>query len=479
MSLNLSVEDVPWAILEMVKARILAQRQRKDQPQIRPSLRPRPQFRRFGASSNTWRRPHPAAVASDDKSYIVGHLWSFTDSQPVFNSGVTAGIKNLPGQSNVRAATRESLQIGFQRTTALYCGNGSNHIEIEHGQPNLQLIPLFTGFPNTDPPSTVQANVSFQNYDEARTMILPAGGDRFLIFFFAVNRYASINTAIEVLGDSFYPGTDYEWVTCSQPPAGPSVTISPGYAERELSSFTALTDQSIVKRCFICSNTNIREISFPFSMTSLVDQLLTAPTNETIKCMTSFVSIGISLVRQIVATTTWPVSLVNWEYGNAGFYELLADNTCTPAVFNSCVATLASSLTEWQQRIGSSVKAMPFDLQWLIEDTSAGIYSPATWGSLAELTDKFNSSFPFCYGSWNAEYEEPTYIDSNGNYSYDPALFTQQSEATHNMSINRPSLTASATMTDASLYTVWDWADPDYCYALCKALGFTDADLTP
>lgn len=62
MSLNVSIDDVPFAILEMVKARILAQRQKQQQAKPTAPKGPRPQFRRFGASSKAYRMPRPAAL---------------------------------------------------------------------------------------------------------------------------------------------------------------------------------------------------------------------------------------------------------------------------------------------------------------------------------------------------------------------------------------------------------------------------------
>lgn len=73
MTLNVDLEDVPFAILEAVKARILAGRRRAAEQQQRPkpSTRPRPQQRKFGASSGRWVRPEPAAVPLEE--LLIGH----------------------------------------------------------------------------------------------------------------------------------------------------------------------------------------------------------------------------------------------------------------------------------------------------------------------------------------------------------------------------------------------------------------------
>lgn len=73
---NLDLEDVPFAILEVVKARILANRRRlglsQEQTKPRPSTRPRPQFRKTGASSKGWRKPqHGAGVLGGESGFLL------------------------------------------------------------------------------------------------------------------------------------------------------------------------------------------------------------------------------------------------------------------------------------------------------------------------------------------------------------------------------------------------------------------------
>ena len=76
MTLNINLEEVPFAILEVVKARILANRRRlqQGQQQPRPSLRPKPQFVKQGASSKGWRLPKQAVLA-EESSKKIGVAW--------------------------------------------------------------------------------------------------------------------------------------------------------------------------------------------------------------------------------------------------------------------------------------------------------------------------------------------------------------------------------------------------------------------
>ena len=77
MTLNVNLEDVPWAILEVVKARIMANRKRLEdaqeqslQAQLAASAE-RPQYRSIGASTRRRVDPEPGAV------YVVSGPKSF------------------------------------------------------------------------------------------------------------------------------------------------------------------------------------------------------------------------------------------------------------------------------------------------------------------------------------------------------------------------------------------------------------------
>lgn len=60
-AVNITLEEVPFAILEAVKARVLENRRKlSESSKRRPSTRPEPQFRMFGASDRRWSRPRYA-----------------------------------------------------------------------------------------------------------------------------------------------------------------------------------------------------------------------------------------------------------------------------------------------------------------------------------------------------------------------------------------------------------------------------------
>lgn len=108
MSLNIDLEDVPFAILEAVKARILANRRKlQDQQQRpRPSLRPRPQFAKIGATSKIWRLPKPAAMVEDDSRVL---LVTWSGIQPVLSdSGAVLLYQELDPSSTATTITAGS-----------------------------------------------------------------------------------------------------------------------------------------------------------------------------------------------------------------------------------------------------------------------------------------------------------------------------------------------------------------------------------
>ena len=101
MTLNINLEDVPDAILEAVKARIMANRRRllDQQDQLRqPPLQPKPQFRKFGADSRSWKRPQPAAVASGGSGWLLVPSGPWQESLQGFRC-VVGGLPNVPLQT--------------------------------------------------------------------------------------------------------------------------------------------------------------------------------------------------------------------------------------------------------------------------------------------------------------------------------------------------------------------------------------------
>ena len=78
MAVLIDVKEVPWRILEEVKARILANREamkrRRAAGDVRGMTRPRPQQRRLGATMTTYRRPEPCPLQFGNEG-TTGFAW--------------------------------------------------------------------------------------------------------------------------------------------------------------------------------------------------------------------------------------------------------------------------------------------------------------------------------------------------------------------------------------------------------------------
>jgi hypothetical protein len=130
MTLNVNLEDVPWAILEAVRGRIMSNRRRlqesQDQQQQRPALQPKPQFRKFGADGRTWKRPEPAATPYLDKALeITGCQINFNPSQGFIE------IRARNASAPTRFELYEQEDNGFPELSEGFVGEweGSNYQE--------------------------------------------------------------------------------------------------------------------------------------------------------------------------------------------------------------------------------------------------------------------------------------------------------------------------------------------------------------
>lgn len=432
-----------------------------------------------------FRRDEPAASFLLNQT-TPGHLWWFVQSEEVTDTGVLA--QAAPGFASNQAYVG-TVRLGYKRTSRLYCGDGSKYVEIVHGQTPQAMLTPFSGFPGvTDPPQSTRATVywyeAFGNVgnDGAQVFILPAGRDLFIAVFFAWNYQVTISTSLPVIGE----GTNA--VRCGSPAVGTPYPRpdNPNFFYAPLSSFTKAEQKSKIIRTFICSNTNIREISPPGSLASLLQLLLPDPIDRPERFGTGVI-LNTQTATQIVADSTIPQFSFNWSIKGTGMGFLNALNH-SPAVYDyACNETDASGnllpiAQAWRQRIGAVVKPLPPRLRWLVEDTATGAYrKPYTDAPIQNL---FNSGQPFNYGQWRIPNEQPSYfVGPSGEY-YDPASYVPQPRRTMIMSPGRPTLTPQPIINNYPgfgefLSKVWDFDDPNYCRAVCLALGFTDTDLVP
>jgi hypothetical protein len=114
----LDLEEVPFAILEAVKARILASRGNIGKPP--PSTRPRPQFRKFGASTKGWRKPQYAAGLTGGDAVLLLHM-DGTDGSQLFKDD-SASSSAITVAGNAQISTAESK---FGGASGLFGDSGS------------------------------------------------------------------------------------------------------------------------------------------------------------------------------------------------------------------------------------------------------------------------------------------------------------------------------------------------------------------
>lgn len=130
MSLLIDVREVPWRILEMVQARILANRESKARRQqasdVRKHTRPRPQQRRMGATMSTYREPEPVPLVLGDLDKIAVAVWSSDVTIAGTNETTTYRISN--------AAKTGAVELSL--TTPLMRDNTPTTTDVTEGDPN-------------------------------------------------------------------------------------------------------------------------------------------------------------------------------------------------------------------------------------------------------------------------------------------------------------------------------------------------------
>lgn len=413
-------------------------------------------------------RDRPAAYFISIGSPL-GHLWWFMESEPVTNYGVQAGL--LPG-SNTRFIYATDYIVGYKRTTHLYCGDGSASIQIEHGLQAQQFLPSYTSFPYAglgNTPSTTLARVAgtdasnFNGDDGSDILILPAGGDAFIVVFFAWTATVGFNVQIPVTSETETDQFGRVRATCTNP--GEDTVIT---------SFDRQEQITDTRRVFFCSKSTIREIEPPAAFATLLDLLLAREDQDYDYPTTFFAGTANFVVRS--ERPYYPQRWFNDSTGIAG------PNTYgyTSGVYSTAVSETsapAEVVEAWSERIGGLVQQVPANLRWIVENTSTGAYVPANassgWQSL------FNGNYAFEYGQWRTPNETPGYLDDE----FDPTLYISQPKRRLALSPNRPTLDFPSNGSTYQLYSqlsvVWDWDNSAYCRRMLLALGFTSQDLTP
>ena len=522
---NLVLEEVPFAILELVKARILANRRRRQQAKPKPSTRPGAQFRKVGASTKEWRKPqYGAGVFSQPGN--TGLAWLLF---PDFGSGFNAGSRwrhDTTFEDLITDDDKLSFKVG--------CGDGSKWIDADVTLPGIAAWrntreTVFT--PQATDQITVGAttllrylsnptgkfiryiNRSFTVDDSAiRYWSMPCGNGSCILIVHVRAAGSAGATASRATNAIYYDvaGSD-----------------GPGYWE----VFPNFTEQVDLKRhnvsatgiaAFVVSQTDCRQIAVPAALQSALSTLLPdAPWNSAPSGLSG------GLTPDFISLNAPSNEYWYEDAGLPGYYVRMLD---------------ALLYRPEHVRFGLSAEAMQMEPPYHQVDAEA--YSPSLFSLLTEYAELLptlaytdDSIFDFNYAEFGNrlrdfgvpaprdlttfDVREQAYLDfatavyegrpgyeypgirynNSGRVYLDPdRLLTslrvvranaQPELGSEQLSQDRAwSQVARLTLADSRspvhsgidnyrLLWHYDWGNPSYCRQQLLALGFTAADLTP
>lgn len=502
MTLNVDLEDVPFAILDAVRERILRSRRNRQQaePAPRPSLRPRPQQRKFGASSTRWVRPEPAATVSDQRR--IAHLWAFTklsEQRDKITSIISAGsgkqaIKEEDDTNFSDNLYADQLNIVKDSRSFSY-GTTINLWEqqIDPGELAAGATPdrryavggydscwglgsnaSYSIIQSWAPSNTYTHNVTVDktynpvlNADQ-QYLILPAGGDNcIVIYLWRADWY-------------------YNFIESATNPTG-----APGRAVVDILPGASGTTQGRV--AYVVSRDRCRSIQIPQKAIAVLDDIWPESVPHTASVTLN--ALNWSFVN-VAANTGCPNQFLGWSQDDLQGRALYGIGTYDPAAYFGWVP--------WNW----------VDLQWSFQSETFTYPDHVIPEAPAFMPDKYiglkaeNPVTPSIFASLNtaSQFVEPATIkqlppsskwivedpDSTplqqkyGTYSIpgDPddnedGTVIPDNSLTFSLSEDRdqdfPDLESEEYY--AIRYAIWDWDDPDYCRRMCLSLGFTAADL--
>jgi hypothetical protein len=485
VTLNIDLEEVPFAILEAVKARIMRSREkRQSTPLARPSLRPRPQQRKFGASGDRWVRPRPAVTAGND--YKLARFWIYSelaDDNGSFEFKIAPGRadrflsditqtqlpQNLQHQYNVVEATltkqfalpmsRFIVQTGSGQTGFLYalddyldCYNP----DLSSGGRESKVI---TGSQTEMLTKSIVPYIEFNHSD--RYLVLPAGdGVALVAYLWNFDWYYLM---LERLFDQYI------------------MRVSG-------SGFGGASGASV----YCVSDTAVRKVPLPSALQSVLEVI--HPQYQTSSAQFEYLQESYSVVT-VQASTGCPTTSTFYLQSSLAYYwdnDVIPDpgqvnQGWHPWIYQDF--NLSYTTTQYTHSIREQPEAPEF-LPVQFEGLSTYLTTAITPSIFASLNAVHQFIDPALIKNFPADLrwiieDDTSSADRHvlGEYSLfgDPSINTGGF-----VSINRDlSLATSDNPADAfdlntaTGYTVWDWDDPDYCRQMCQALGFSSADLQP
>lgn len=495
-AVNVTLEEVPFAILEAVKARILANRRRLEQPKPRPSLRPRAQFRRFGASSRAWRKPQYAAAPGGGLSLshsiatvtlqqqtqtalVAGQQlgeqeitpytsidWAITSGNRKVKREGTLSIPSpgLPQGPIAQSFTNETYQVDV---TDIYWTDAIFYENITYGLQYTQRV-RYNFSRSTSPninlsdPDVID-EINDAKPDDGFTQDPDLLDDRGLLtaedFGLPSGTSISANSITIEAHYAYYAATITSKTSFTLHWSATALQSISGVVDAKTIALPVGGESSVVilmmrasQRCVtgsyqgtvagVISTTprpTIQNYGQPVS-TSVLQSFDTISSKAFLCTPASVREISIPAKLQTALDVLNPRQAAD-PSGDAPITQLFGSRGfgSGPDYFNGWTPDVFSALNDWQPNLNLAIVSTPGYEEEITPDTSDGYYG-----------------------------ESPT----------DGALYYLEGD-TRSDDLTFPQATAARLPDDAQIVVAWDWDDPAYCRALCLALGFTEADLKP
>ena len=452
----------------------------------------------FGAPPPKPRPQDEPAAFRGGQGLNLGHLWFFRDT---FNILRPAGIIEVAGAfGRSRTSTRA---INQRQNILLGCGNGSTWMTFENlGWGDAPSLPsdIFSVSGQTLPPlnPTSPYEISFYGLRLSGRNVtagyrddylaLPVGRGNFIFIYGYSGAWDTFESLAYYRARALYnaDGTfvgyfDFATAnyTSSSIPDDLEGYTAGGALGLGVESFEGYTNKERRFAAYICNNNTLREISIPQKMQTILDLAYPEP-----------VLTPVTITYRQAINFTYNAyrlsSASNFLGGETGYSNNFYGSVFTPEVF-------ATINTFYEFISPSTIKTFPNKLKWGLSDNSEGSYTVFqnvdTSPTFPWWSNLYRAGQPFYHALWPNKNETPDLSIWDPDYAPVWAGTPKPkrvSKTTLNLSPTRVPRNGAADRSslpgaywEEDLVTVWDWDDPAYCRSMCKALGFTDADLTP
>lgn len=530
MTLRVDLEDVPFAILEEVKARILASRRRagaQQQQRPTPSTRPGPQQRKFGASSSRWVRPEPAAVPLEE--LLIGHV---VDAQTATAVTVPSLLAQPYGWNTNGIINQQQIETLTSIGWTVLSGDWSQSLSYSAAT-SVPSLPTATWNYGTTP-KTGQVRrtvITFRVFRAGSTSNCTENGVSYPAGNF-VQEYGTI-TIVEItslggvvitediisqaggLGQSYE--SQFDALIASAPPMPPCHVSSNVYSEESGRSESTVTvtiaGQYVVNwsnTALLAATNSLQTGSFvlPVGGEACIVVMMQRYSHAYVtKAYSGSFDVYESPYTMTQAAIPWPPTSgtplsIRATTANKAYLctRRSVREITVPAALTQILNTLNPPFT-YSSALGGSVSYPDYvplgsvanggDYFFSVDRTAT--WTPSVFASLSAIRQFVEPSqlrnlapgkrpvlTDYRYGYYaestadrNLYYAEWT--GDRDNFDPEQTASMQRLPMVGIMVPQNP----GQVVPGFTLNAVWDWDDPIYCRTMCSALGFTAADLTP